>query len=176
MEISSAQCRAARGILGWSQEQLADIAGVARATIADFEWSLRVPMRQNMVSLVCAFEAQGVVFIPDDDQGEGAGVRLKRVEVTCSDELVPVDGGWAVGLPVAYRGRRYTFVVSRELADDTERGGHFRTFEERAKAVRRNLWVFLHEVQRVLTTTPELAEGRVDIDRRNLPRGALAGF
>ena len=175
MEISSAQCRAARALLGWSQDQLANIAKVARATVADFEWNLRAPMRQNMVALVCAFEAQGVVFIPDDGQGSGAGVRLKRVELECAPDLVEVDG-WGVGLRVTYRGRHYMFVVSRELADDTERGGRFRTFTEREKAVRRNLWVFLHEAQRMLTTVPDLAEGRIDIDRRNLPRGALAGI
>ena len=50
MTISAAQCRAARALLNWTQDQLAQNAQVARATIADFERNTRMGMmRQNLI-------------------------------------------------------------------------------------------------------------------------------
>ena len=69
MAISAAQCRAARALLNWSQEQLAENAQVARATLADFEREGRVPMRQNLLAIVAALEAAGVAFIPENGAG-----------------------------------------------------------------------------------------------------------
>jgi len=43
MEISPAQCRAARALLDWKQETLATKAGVALKTVRDFENERRVP-------------------------------------------------------------------------------------------------------------------------------------
>jgi transcriptional regulator with XRE-family HTH domain len=64
--ISAAQCRAARALLEWTQDDLATNAQVARAMVADFERNTRmVPMRQNLISIVASFEAAGVVFIPE---------------------------------------------------------------------------------------------------------------
>ena len=56
--ISAAQCRAARAILNWSQDELATNAQVARATVADFERRERDPVRNNMFSIISAFEAR----------------------------------------------------------------------------------------------------------------------
>ena len=44
MQITADQCRAARGLLNWTQEQLATNARVSRATIVDFESNTRQPM------------------------------------------------------------------------------------------------------------------------------------
>ncbi|MFL6835084.1 MAG: helix-turn-helix transcriptional regulator, partial [Xanthobacteraceae bacterium] len=40
--------RTARAMLGWSQSQLAEAAGVSRATVVDFERGLRIPHRNNL--------------------------------------------------------------------------------------------------------------------------------
>lgn len=87
MTLTAAQSRAARGLLGWSQENLARRSKVGRATIADFEAGKRVPYERTLKELQSTLEAAGVVFIPEN--GGGAGVRLKfnRREVKAIDTL-----------------------------------------------------------------------------------------
>jgi transcriptional regulator with XRE-family HTH domain len=72
--ISAAQLRAARGLLGWSQTDLAKNAKVGRATIADFESGKREPYSRTLDDLRAALEDEGVEFT----NGERPGVRLKR--------------------------------------------------------------------------------------------------
>jgi transcriptional regulator with XRE-family HTH domain len=74
-DILPAQTRAARGIVGWSQEDLANAAKVGLSTVRDFEAGRRQPMRNNLEAIRTALEAAGVQFIPEN--GGGAGVRLK---------------------------------------------------------------------------------------------------
>ncbi|WP_245411821.1 helix-turn-helix transcriptional regulator [Phyllobacterium leguminum] len=73
--LTPEQCRGARGMLGWSQAELAEAANVSRQTIADFERGARMPISNNLASLVAAFEAVGIEFIPEN--GGGPGVRLR---------------------------------------------------------------------------------------------------
>lgn len=54
--------RAARSLLQWSQGDLAEKAGVAVSTVADFERGQRVPVANNALAIRRAFEAAGVVF------------------------------------------------------------------------------------------------------------------
>lgn len=79
MVLSASQCRAARALLGWSQEQLASASNVAKATIANFEVGKRTPYDRTLADVREALESAGVVFIAEN--GGGAGVRLaKRAE------------------------------------------------------------------------------------------------
>jgi transcriptional regulator with XRE-family HTH domain len=71
-----AQCRAARGLLNWSQERLADAAAVSVTAIRNFERGATQPMRANLAAIRTALEAAGVEFIPEN--GGGAGVRLRK--------------------------------------------------------------------------------------------------
>jgi transcriptional regulator with XRE-family HTH domain len=74
---SSAQLRAARALLGWSQQALADAAGVSSMTVKRAEGSGNPPASADAVAaLRAALEAAGVEFIPEN--GGGAGVRLKK--------------------------------------------------------------------------------------------------
>src|SRR5262249_15110959 len=76
MAITPAQCRAARALLEWTQDDLAARSRVSKRTILHFEKSSgRKTIPANMDALQRAFEAAGVVFI---DNGEGPGVRLRR--------------------------------------------------------------------------------------------------
>ncbi|WP_284315898.1 helix-turn-helix transcriptional regulator [Labrys miyagiensis] len=59
-------------MLGWSQEQLAQNAAISRQTIVDFERGLRLPITNNLVAIVAAFERAGIEFLADN------GLRLKR--------------------------------------------------------------------------------------------------
>ena len=74
MNLLPEQCRAARGLLNWTQEHLANVAGVSRSTIKDFECNRHAIHRATEALLVRAFEDGGVRLIPAE--GEGPGVRL----------------------------------------------------------------------------------------------------
>jgi transcriptional regulator with XRE-family HTH domain len=54
------QSRAARALLGWSQDKLAKISGVSKATIAFFELGQREPYPRTLRDLREAFEGAGV--------------------------------------------------------------------------------------------------------------------
>ena len=77
--ISIEQIRAARGLLGWSQTQLAEAAGRSLPTIKRLERedgegpAVSEDVRDAVQK---ALEKAGVEFIAEN--GGGAGVRLKR--------------------------------------------------------------------------------------------------
>jgi transcriptional regulator with XRE-family HTH domain len=73
----SAQIRAARGLLGWSQGQLARRAGVGPATLQRIEQSDGMVKGNfsTIIKIQKALEQAGIHFI-EDDTGE-IGVRLK---------------------------------------------------------------------------------------------------
>jgi len=75
LSITPPQCRAARAMLGWSQEELSKRANVARATIADFEREVRTPILNNLKAIKKALEEGGIEFIPNN--GGGVGVRFR---------------------------------------------------------------------------------------------------
>jgi transcriptional regulator with XRE-family HTH domain len=77
MTISPEQCRAARGLLGWSQDELRKRARMARRTIADFEQGIRRPYPRTLEDLVRVFESAGVEFFEGDEIHHGEGVRFK---------------------------------------------------------------------------------------------------
>lgn len=56
------QVRAARSLLGWSQQNLAEKAGVAVSTVADFERGQRNLVPNNALAIRQALEAVGVLF------------------------------------------------------------------------------------------------------------------
>ena len=70
-----AQCRAGRGLINMSIEELAARAGVATDTIVRFENGVALHQRTG-IAIREALEAAGVVFI--DKNGGGPGVRLRK--------------------------------------------------------------------------------------------------
>jgi transcriptional regulator with XRE-family HTH domain len=74
--ITPAQCRAARGLLRWSQPALAQASGVSVSTINSFELERRTPIPANLSAIQSALEKAGVEFI--NPNGGGVGVRFKR--------------------------------------------------------------------------------------------------
>jgi transcriptional regulator with XRE-family HTH domain len=74
--ITSAQCRAARGLLEWSQQELARRARVGIVTVHQLEAGVSQPRHATLEVIQRAFEAAGVEFI--DENGGGPGVRLRK--------------------------------------------------------------------------------------------------
>jgi transcriptional regulator with XRE-family HTH domain len=75
--ITTEQLRAARGLLGWSQSDLAKRAGLSLPTVKRIEGDLGIRVsdraRENVRQ---ALEAAGVVFL--DENGGGVGVRFEN--------------------------------------------------------------------------------------------------
>ena len=83
MSLTSDQCRAARALLRWSQDDAERQSGVSKKAIATFELGERLLHDQNQQALRRAFEDHGVELIPEN--GGGAGVRLaKRAAAVCT--------------------------------------------------------------------------------------------
>ena len=72
--LTPAQCRAARGLIAWNQQRLAEAAGVGVATIRLFEAGKGEPRRATLTVIRHALEAAGVEFT----NGEQPGVRLGK--------------------------------------------------------------------------------------------------
>ena len=72
MEISPAQCRAARALLNWTQDKLAVKTGVALKTIRGFENERRKPLGVTRAAIKQALEQAGIEFL------DGDGVRMKK--------------------------------------------------------------------------------------------------
>lgn len=75
MVFSPGQCRAARGFLDWTQDELAVASGVSRSTIKDFEAGRHTLQRATQALLVSTLEAAGIVLLPHD--GTSCGVRKR---------------------------------------------------------------------------------------------------
>lgn len=76
ISITSSQSRAARGLVDWSQGDLAAKSNLSESTIRDFEKGRRVPGPNNLAAIQRALEAAGVIFI--ESNGNGPGVRLAK--------------------------------------------------------------------------------------------------
>jgi transcriptional regulator with XRE-family HTH domain len=72
--FAPALSRAARGLIDWSQSDLAAASGVSLSTVRDFETGKRTPIANNLAALQRALEAAGVEFT----NGGELGVKLRR--------------------------------------------------------------------------------------------------
>lgn len=61
--------RAARAALGWSQAQLAMVAGVAKVTIARMEAGMMSPRLRTITALQAAMEREGIRLTLNEPQG-----------------------------------------------------------------------------------------------------------
>ena len=59
MTLCPAQCRAARALLAWSQEDLVRHSKITKKTIADFERGATTTRVQTLDQILAAFEAAG---------------------------------------------------------------------------------------------------------------------
>ena len=83
--ITASQCRAARGLLNWTQQRLADVAHIGVATVRLFESEAKGTRLSTLVLLKQAFEAAGVEFA----NGDQPGVRLMSVAALRAIDRAP---------------------------------------------------------------------------------------
>jgi transcriptional regulator with XRE-family HTH domain len=80
LKISICQIKAARSLLGWSQDDLAAHSGVSKPTIGRLESYETADTiggrRETAEKLVAALESAGIQFIGEN--GGGVGVRLAK--------------------------------------------------------------------------------------------------
>jgi predicted transcriptional regulator len=77
-KVSVQQLKAARALVGWSQEALAASSGVSLPTIKRLEATMgAIGGRSSTVTkLIAALSREGIIFI--EENGEGPGVRLRK--------------------------------------------------------------------------------------------------
>ncbi|MFW2228468.1 helix-turn-helix transcriptional regulator [Rhizobium sp. CRRU65] len=69
--------RAARSLLGLSQEELADVAGVSRQIVVRIEKADGSVLVDAVTKVRVALETQGIIFL-DGSRDHGPGVTLSR--------------------------------------------------------------------------------------------------
>jgi transcriptional regulator with XRE-family HTH domain len=74
--ITPEQSRAARALLNWSQDKLAEVAHIGIVTVRQFELGNTTPRFLTLQAMRQVLEEAGVIFV--DENGEGAGVRLRK--------------------------------------------------------------------------------------------------
>jgi DNA-binding transcriptional regulator YiaG len=74
------QCRAARGWLAWSQDELAKAAKVGQSTVKDFEGGRRTPIQATLAAMQAALEREGIgfSFVTEDGVSRASGVTFSR--------------------------------------------------------------------------------------------------
>lgn len=157
--ISAAQCRAARAMLDWSQKDLSENAQIARPTVADFERNVRTPIRNNLISIVSAFEAAGLSFIAEN--GQGAGVRFREFELEYSKVVRGLYD--EISIAMKYRGKRFSVIVPPQIIDDMDRT-NYETSGDRIRSVTNNLRKYIVSVEKKLATIEISDNGRVVLE------------
>lgn len=69
------QIRAARAMLGLSQGDLCEAAGISRATLIDLEKETGDPRRSSLEAVEAAFRSKGITFT---DDGKTVGVLASK--------------------------------------------------------------------------------------------------
>jgi len=146
MQISADQCRAARSLLNWNQDQLATNARVSRATVVDFETNSRRPMKNNLRSIADCMFAAGVEFIPEDGSlGVGVRFRERKLEYTASARIDRFNRN--ATMRMRYSGEDFLCVIDLDAVDDYHHTT-LSTDEEFQKAISDILHILLAAAER----------------------------
>ena len=112
ISVSASQVRAARALLGISQDELAAKSGVPKRTVVRFELGEGIPRQSTVESNADALERAGIVFIADMDTacgGDGEGVRFRQsqfLEYRPTPKQAAQDKAWAEASKQAWDKRK----------------------------------------------------------------------
>jgi DNA-binding XRE family transcriptional regulator len=76
MTIKAAQLKAARQLLDWSQDDVANASGVSTEAVVYFEQGKRAPSARDLADIRVTLEAAGVEFT----NGGEPGVKLRKAK------------------------------------------------------------------------------------------------
>ena len=146
MQVSADQCRAARSLLNWTQEELATNANVSRATVADFESNSRRPMKNNLRSIADCMFAAGVEFIPEEgDMGVGVRFRERKLEYIANARIDSFHD--RATMRMRYAGKDFLCHIDLDAVDDYHRNS-FQTDEAFSQAISDILHIILAAAER----------------------------
>lgn len=156
--ILAEQCRAARALLGWSQEDLERHSKVPKKTIADFERGARSPRVQTNEVLQRTLEASGLLFIPQNGGGAGVRLRIATPRLFRRDDVPQRE--W-IAFAFDYRGVRQIAFVMHDALYELGEGRPVETFD----AERDRILVVAAEKfdRRALDVNGQLVLGRADL-------------
>lgn len=77
MGLAPEQCRAARGWLDLTQEDLAQRAKVSLSTVRDFEKGRRRPIGNNLTAIEQVFASEGIAFQFNGERPAGLTIQGK---------------------------------------------------------------------------------------------------
>jgi transcriptional regulator with XRE-family HTH domain len=80
MALTPAQLRAARALLGWSRNDLAEESKTSAETLKNFELRGTDPRQGTVIKWQRALERAGVRFLDTNEDGEGEGVRFRNAD------------------------------------------------------------------------------------------------
>ncbi|HEY4923029.1 MAG TPA: helix-turn-helix transcriptional regulator [Roseiarcus sp.] len=84
MSITIGQVKEARGLLAWSQDDLAMACGIETSTVVNFEFGKQLPGTQTLEDIRAALEAAGIEFRTD----EARAVKLTKSAIRSRAEQV----------------------------------------------------------------------------------------
>ena len=119
--IIPAQVRAARALLGWSQEQLANEAEIALSSVRDIENERRPGDTVKVDAVRRALRNGGVVFVPGRPD-QGPGVRLVANRPHMLRRPAAMQKWEGMPFAVEWQGRAVTVFIAFEVVSDL--GGH----------------------------------------------------
>jgi transcriptional regulator with XRE-family HTH domain len=130
--VIPAQIRAARAMLEWSQEKLAEEAGVGLSTVRDVESQRRPLDTAAAVDIRRALQNGGVIFVSGSaEAGPGVQFAAGRPHVIRPPTVMTMWDG--MPFAVEWQGKSITVFVTREAMDDL---GRFRSVQPDAAYVK----------------------------------------
>lgn len=109
MTITTAQIRGARGILGWSQQDLAQRTGISATSIGAIENNQTTPRESTLTTIRKAFESGGIEFLAAD------GLRKKTIQV---DVLAGPEGFQQLSIDIYATAQKDTREILQAYVDD----------------------------------------------------------